>query len=197
MESLKGGVSFKVNFIDSGDNPGNSSGESQRLIGIYNGDWSLGRDGAVKASMALSGRAGDVRSHGNLIEKVRGVGETETRVSISECLGIEDKNVEVSGWLLVDPIILCGRTSFLHRVMPTKLFVPDSLENDQKLEVVRVALRVGAVALHCSGLSLEELRKSPAKYFSSDEVDELVSRFNGNVDFGREWGDIKRVVTGP
>lgn len=33
MESLKGGVSFKVNFIDSGDNPGNSSGESQRLIG--------------------------------------------------------------------------------------------------------------------------------------------------------------------
>ena len=185
MESLKGGVSFKVNFINSGDNPGNSSGESQRLIGIYDGDWSLGDDGTVNASMTFARRAGGVRSHSNLIEKVRGVGETEARVSISECLDIED------------PIILCGRISFLHRVMPTKLFVPDSLENDQKLEVVRVALRVGAVALHCSGLSLEELRKSPAKHFPSGEVDELVSRFNGNVDFGREWGDIKRVVTGP
>ncbi|WP_369000562.1 hypothetical protein TM074_01155 [Candidatus Nanosynbacter sp. TM7-074] len=197
MESLKGGVSFKVNFINSGDNPGNSSGESQRLIGIYDGDWSLGDDGTVNASMTFARRAGGVRSHSNLIEKVRGVGETEARVSISECLDIEDESVELSGWLLVDPIILCGRISFLHRVMPTKLFVPDSLENDQKLEVVRVALRVGAVALHCSGLSLEELRKSPAKHFPSGEVDELVSRFNGNVDFGREWGDIKRVVTGP
>ena len=109
---------------------------------------------------------------------------------------IKDESVEVSGWLLVDPIILCGRISLLHRVMPTKLFVPDSLENDQKLEVVRVALRVGAVVLHCSGFSLEELRESPAKHFSSDEVDELVSRFNGNVDFGRQWGDIKKVAVG-
>ena len=197
MESLKGGVSFKVNFIDSGDNKGNYSVESRRLIGIYDGDWSLGDDGTVNASMTFARRAGDVRSHGNLIEKVRGVGETEARVSISECLGIEDKNVEVSGWLLVDPIILCGRISFLHRVMPTKLFVPDSLENNQSLEVVRLALRVGVVALHCSGLSLEKLRKSPTKHFPSGEVDKLVSCFHGNVDFGREWGDIKRVVTGP
>ena len=195
MESLKGGVSFKVNFINSGDNPGNSSGESQRLIGIYNGDWSfLGGDGAVKASMALSERAGDIRSHGNLIEKVCGVGETEVRVSISECLNIKDESVELSGWLLVDPIILCGRISFLHRVMPTKLFVPDSLENDQKLEVVRVALRVGAVALHCSGLSLEDLRKSPTEHFPSGEVDKLVSCFHGNVDFGNEWQEYKKMA---
>ena len=53
MESLKGGVSFKVNFINSGDNPGNSSGESQRLIGIYNGDWSLGRNSAVGSSVIV------------------------------------------------------------------------------------------------------------------------------------------------
>ena len=73
MESLKGGVYFKVNFINSGDNPGNYSGESQRLIGIYNGDWSLGRSGAVNASMAFARRAGDVRSHGNLIERLYGL----------------------------------------------------------------------------------------------------------------------------
>lgn len=190
MESLKGGVSFKVNFIDSGDNKGNYSVGSQRLIGIYNGDWSLGRNGAVNASMAFARRAGDVRSHGNLIEKVRGVGETEARVSISECLGIEDKNVEVSGWLLADPMLRSG----IYRLIPTKLFVPDSLENDQKLEVVRVALRVGAVALHCSGSSLEELRKSPAKHFPSGEVDKLVSCFHGNVDFGNEWREYKKMA---
>ncbi len=193
MESLKGGVSFKVNFIDSGDNKGNYSVGSWRLIGVYDGDWSLGDDGTVNASMTFARRAGDVRSHGNLIEKVRGVGETEARVSISECLGIEDKNVEVSGWLLADPMLRSG----IYRLIPTKLFVPDSLENNQSLEVVRVALRVGVVALHCSGLSLEKLRKSPTKHFPSGEVDKLVSCFHGNVDFGREWGDIKRVVTGP
>ena len=193
MESLKGGVSFKVNFIDSGDNKGNYSVGSWRLIGVYDGDWSLGDDGTVNASMTFARRAGDVRSHGNLIEKVRGVGETEARVSISECLGIEDKNVEVSGWLLADPMLRSG----IYRLIPTKLFVPDSLENNQSLEVVRLALRVGVVALHCSGLSLEKLRKSPTKHFPSGEVDKLVSCFHGNVDFGREWGDIKRVVTGP
>lgn len=69
MESLKGGVSFKVNFINSGDNPGNSSGESQRLIGVYDGDWSLGDDGTVNASMTFARRAGDVRSHGNLMRR--------------------------------------------------------------------------------------------------------------------------------
>ena len=77
MEILKGGVSFKVNFIDSGDNKGNYSVGSWRLIGVYDGDWSLGDDGTVNASMTFARRAGDVRSHGNLIEKVRGVGETE------------------------------------------------------------------------------------------------------------------------
>ena len=193
MESLKGGVSFKVNFIDSGDNKGNYSVGSWRLIGVYDGDWSLGDDGTVNASMTFARRAGDVRSHGNLIEKVRGVGETEARVSISECLGIEDKNVEVSGWLLADPMLRSGT----YKLILTKLFVPDSLENNQSLEVVRVALRVGAVALHCSGLSLEDLRKSPTEHFPSGEVDKLVSCFHGNVDFGREWGGIKRVVTGP
>lgn len=190
MESLKGGVSFKVNFIDSGDNKGNSSVESWRLIGVYDGDWSLGDDGAVNASMAFARRAGDVRTHGNLIEKVRGVGETEARVSISECLGIEDKNVEVSGWLLADPMLRSGT----YKLILTKLFVPDSLENDQKLEVVRVALRVGAVALHCSGLSLEELRKSPTEHFPSGEVDKLVSCFRGNVDFGNEWQEYKKMA---
>lgn len=196
MESLKGGVSFKVNFIDSGDNKGNYSVGSWRLIGVYDGDWYLGDDGTVNASMTFARRAGDVRSHGNLIEKVRGVGETEARVSISECLDIEDDSVKVSGWLLADPMSRSGNSS-LHKLILTKLFVPDSLENNQSLEVVRVALRVGAVALHCSGLSLEDLRKSPTEHFPSGEVDKLVSCFHGNVDFGREWGDIKRVVAGP
>ena len=166
MESLKGGVSFKVNFINSGDNPGNSSGESQRLIGIYNGDWSLGRNGAVNASMAFARRAGDIRSHGNLIERLYGLGERS------------------------DPMSRSGT----YKLILTKLFVPDSLENNQSLEVVRVALRVGAVALHCSGLSLEELRKSPTEHFPSGEVDKLVSCFHGNVDFGNEWQEYKKMA---
>ena len=58
MESLKGGVSFKVNFINSGDNPGNSSVESQRLIGIYDSNWSLGEYSVVTASMTFARRVG-------------------------------------------------------------------------------------------------------------------------------------------
>ena len=73
------------------------------------------------------------------------------RVSISECLAVEDE-VKVSGWLLADPMSHSG-ISFLRKVIPTELVVPDSIENnpddDQKLEIVRLALRVGAVALHC------------------------------------------------
>ena len=50
----------------------------------------------MNASMVFARRVGDIRSHGNLIEKVRGgIGENMARVSISECLGIKDK-VEVS-----------------------------------------------------------------------------------------------------
>ena len=155
MESLKGGVLFKVNFVDSGDNKGNSSVESWRLIGVYDVDWSLGRNGAVNASMAFARRAGDVRTHGNLIEKVRGVGETEVRVSISECLGIEDESVNVSGWLLADPMLRSGT----YRLILTKLFVPDSLENDQKLEVVRVALRVGACSFALFGIVIRRTQE--------------------------------------
>ena len=189
MESLKGGVSFKVNFIDSGDNKGNYSVGSWRLIGVYDGDWSLGDDGTVNASMAFARRAGDVRTHGNLIERLYGLGERSARVSLSKCLDAVDL-VEADGRLIADPMLRSG----IYRLIPTKLFVPDSLENDQKLEVVRVALRVGAVALHCSGLSLEELRESPAKHFPSGEVDKLVSCFHGNVDFGNEWQEYKKMA---
>ena len=189
MESLKGGVSFKVNFIDSGDNKGNYSVGSWRLIGVYDGDWSLGDDGTVNASMAFARRAGDVRTHGNLIERLYGLGERSARVSLSKCLDAVDL-VEADGRLIADPMLRSG----IYRLIPTKLFVPDSLENDQKLEVVRVALRVGAVALHCSGLSLEELRKSPTKHFPSGEVDKLVSCFHGNVDFGNEWQEYKKMA---
>ena len=166
------------------------------MIGIYDGDWSLEEDGTVNASMVFARRVGDIRSHGNLIEKVRGIGENMARVSISECLGVEDE-VKVSGWLMADPMSH-GGISFLRKVMPTKLIVPDSIKNnpddDQKLEIVRLALRVGAVALHCAGLSLDELRKSHVEHFSSDKVDEFVSRFHGNVDFGSEWREYKKIV---
>ncbi len=161
MEKSTGGVSFDIRFIDSGDGSEKySSVESRRLIGIYDGDWSLEEDGTVNASMVFARRVGDIRSHDNLIEKVRGIGENMARVSISECLAVEDE-VKVSGWLLADPMSHSG-ISFLRKVIPTELVVPDSIENnpddDQKLEIVRLALRVGAVALHCAGLSLEELR---------------------------------------
>ena len=197
MEKSTGGVSFDIRFIDSGDGSENySSVESRRLIGIYDGDWSLEEDGAVNASMVFARRVGDIRSHENLIEKVRGIGENMARVSISECLGIEDE-VKVSGWLLADPMSHSG-ISFLRKVIPTELVVPDSIENnpddDQKLEIVRLALRVGAVALHCAGLSLDELRKSPVEHFSSDKVDEFVSRFHGNVDFGSKWREYKKIA---
>ena len=193
MEKSTGGVSFGIRFIDSGNGSGNySSAESRRLIGIYDGNWRLGKDGTVNASMAFARRVGDVRSHGNLIEKVRGIGENMARVSISECLGIEDE-VKVSGWLMADPMSHSG-ISFLRKVIPTELVVPDSIEDNQKIEVVRIALRVGAVALHCAGLSLDELRKSHVEHFSSDKVDEFVSRFHGNVDFGSEWREHKKMA---
>ena len=197
MEKSTGGVSFDIRFIDSGNGSENySSVESRRLIGIYDGDWSLEEDGTVNASMVFARRVGDIRSHEDLIEKVRGIGEDMARVSISECLGIEDE-VKVSGWLLADPMSHSG-ISFLRKVIPTELVVPDSIENnpddDQKLEIVRLALRVGAVALHCAGLSLEELKESPTESFSPDKVDDLVSRFHGNVDFGSKWREYKKIA---
>ena len=197
MEKSTGGVSFDIRFIDSGDGSEKySSVESRRLIGIYDGDWSLEEDGTVNASMVFARRVGDVRSHENLIEKVRGIGENMARVSISECLAVEDE-VKVSGWLLADPMSHSG-ISFLRKVIPTELVVPDSIENnpddDQKLEIVRLALRVGAVALHCAGLSLEELKESPTESFSPDKVDDLVSRFHGNVDFGSKWREYKKIA---
>ena len=197
MEKSTGGVSFDIRFIDSGNGSENySSVESRRLIGIYDGDWSLEEDGTVNASMVFARRVGDIRSHENLIEKVRGIGENMARVSISECLAVEDE-VKVSGWLLADPMSHSG-ISFLRKVIPTELVVPDSIENNpddnQKLEIVRLALRVGAVALHCAGLSLEELKESPTESFSPDKVDELVSRFHGNVDFGSKWREYKKIA---
>lgn len=197
MEKSTGGVSFDIRFIDSGDGSEKySSVESRRLIGIYDGDWSLEEDGTVNASMVFARRVGDIRSHDNLIEKVRGIGENMARVSISECLAVEDE-VKVSGWLLADPMSHSG-ISFLRKVIPTELIVPDSIENnpddDQKLEIVRLALRVGAVALHCAGLSLEELKESPTESFSPDKVDDLVSRFHGNVDFGSKWREYKKIA---
>ena len=197
MEKSTGVVSLDIRFIDSSNSSENySSVESRRLIGIYDGDWSLEEDGTVNASMAFARRVGDIRSHGNLIEKVRGIGESMARVSISECLAVEDE-VKVSGWLLADPMSHSG-ISFLRKVIPTELVVPDSIENnpddDQKLEIVRLALRVGAVALHCVGLSLEELKESPTESFSPDKVDEFVSRFHGNVDFGSKWREYKKIA---
>jgi len=197
MEKSTGGVSFGIRFIDSGNGSEKySSVESRRLIGIYDGDWSLEEDGTVNASMVFARRVGDIRSHENLIEKVRGIGENMARVSISECLAVEDE-VKVSGWLLADPMSHSG-ISFLRKVIPTELVVPDSIENnpddDQKLEIVRLALRVGAVALHCAGLSLEELKESPTESFSPDKVDDLVSRFHGNVDFGSKWREYKKIA---
>ena len=148
--------------------------------------------------MVFARRVGDIRSHGNLIEKVCGIGENMARVSISECLGgVEGKKVELDGRLLNDPV-LYGGTSFLIKAIPTKLVVPDSIENNpddnQKLEIVRLALRVGAVALHCTGLPLDELRKSPVKHFSSDEVDKFVSRFYGNVNLDSKWRGCKEIA---
>ena len=197
MEKSTGGVSFDIRFIDSGDGSENySSVESRRLIGIYDGDWSLGEDGAVNASMVFARRVGDIRSHGNLIEKVRGIGESMARVSISECLAIEDEKVEVDSRLIADPMLSGG--SFLYRVMTTEIIVSDSIKNssddNRKLEIVRVALRVGAVALHCVGLPLAELKESPTKSFSSDKVNGLVSRFYSDVDFGSEWREYKKIA---
>ena len=197
MEKSTGGVSFDIRFIDSSNGSENySSVESRRLIGIYDGDWSLEEDGTVNASMVFARRVGDIRSHDNLIEKVRGIGENMARVSISECLAVEDE-VKVSGWLLADPMSHSG-ISFLRKVIPTELVVPDSIENnpddDQKLEIVRLALRVGAVALHCAGLSLEELKESPTESFSPGKVDKFVSRFHGNVDFGSKWREYKKIA---
>lgn len=82
--------------------------------------------------------------------------------------------------------------------MTTEIIVPDSIENrfddNRKLEIVRVALRVGAVALHCVGLPLAELKESSTKSFSSDKVNGLVSRFYSDVDFGSEWREYKKIA---
>ena len=194
MEKSTGGVSLDIRFIDSSNSSENySSAESRRLIGIYDGDWSLEEDGTVNASMVFARRVGDIRSHGNLIEKVHGIGENMARVSISECLGVEGEKVELDGRLLNDPMSY-GGISFSRRAISTELYIPDSFEDNQKIEVARIALCVGAVALHCAGLSLEELKESPTESFSPDKVDELVSRFHGNVDFGSKWREYKKIA---
>ena len=194
MEKSTGGVSLGIRFIDSGNGSENySSAESRRLIGIYDDDWSLGEDGAVNASMVFARRVGDIRSHGNLIEKVRGIGESMARVSISECLGVEGEKVELDGRLLNDPMSY-GGISFSRRAISTELYIPDSFEDNQKIEVISIALRVGAVALRCSELPLKELKESPTKYFSPSEVDELVRIFHSNVDFGGEWREYKEMA---
>lgn len=196
MEKSTGGVSFDIRFIDSSNGSEEySSVESRRLIGIYNGDWRLGEDGGVNASMTIARRVGDVRSHNNLIEKVHGIGAKEARVSISECLGVECEKVKLDGRLLNDPMSY-GGISFSCRAIPTELYVPDTFEGDQKVEVVRIALRVGAVALRCSELPLKELKESPTKYFSPSEVDELVRIFHSNVDFGSEWREYREIAKG-
>ena len=194
MEKSTSGVSLDIRFIDSGNGSENCySVKSRRLVGIYGGDWSLKEDGTVNASMALARRAGDIRSHGNLIEKVRGIGESMARVSISECLGVEGEKVELDGRLLNDPMSY-GGISFSCRAISTELYIPDSFEDNQKIEVISIALRVGAVALRCSELPLKELKESPTKYFSPSEVDELVRIFHSNVDFGGEWREYKEMA---
>ena len=97
MEKSTGGVSFGIRFIDSGNGSENCySVKSRRLVGIYGGDWSLKEDGTVNASMALARRAGDIRSHGNLIEKVRGIAEL-VRVW-RECLFQSALELKVKRW---------------------------------------------------------------------------------------------------
>ena len=120
MEKSTGGVSFGIRFIDSGNGSENCySVKSRRLIGVYNGDWSLKKDGTVNASMVFARRVGDIRSHGNLIEKVCGIGENMARVSISECLGgVEGEKVELDGRLLNDPVSY-GRISRVERFRPS------------------------------------------------------------------------------
>ena len=194
MEKNTGGVSLGIRFSDSGNGLEDYSAvESQSLIGIYDGDWSLEEDGTVNASMVFARRVGNIRSYGNLIYKVRGIGERDARVSISGCLGIEGERVELDGRLLNDPMSH-GGVSFSCREISTNLYIPDTFEDNQKIEVVSIVLRVGAVALHCTGLPLDKLRKSPVKHFSSDKVDKFVSRFHGNVDFGSEWRKYKEIA---
>lgn len=192
MESLKGGVSFKVNFIDSGDNKGNYSVGSWRLIGVYDGDWSLGDDGTVNASMTFARRAGDVRTHSNLIERLYGLGERSARVSLSKCLDAVDL-VEADGRLIADPVSY-GGLSALYRKIGVRIIAPDSMGEQERVSAIRIALSVGVVALHCAGLPLEELKESPAKHFCPDEVDRLISCFHGNVDFGNEWQEYKKMA---
>ena len=192
MESLKGGVSFKVNFIDSGDNKRNYSVGSWRLIGVYDVDWSLGDDGTVNASMAFARREGDIRSHGNLIERLYGLGERSARVSLSKCLDAVDL-VEADGRLIADPVSY-GGLSALYRKIGVRLIAPDSMGEQERVSAIRIALSVGVVALRCAGLPLEELKESPAKHFCPDEVDRLISCFHGNVDFGNEWQEYKKMA---
>ena len=71
-----------------------------------------------------------------------------------------------------------GGISFSRRAISTELYIPDSFEDNQKIEVISIALRVGAVALRCSELPLKELKESPTKYFSPSEVDESVRIFH-------------------
>ena len=97
------------------------------------------------------------------------------------------------GRLLNDPMSY-GGISFSRRAISTELYIPDSFEDNQKIEVIGIALRVGAVALRCSELPLKELKESPTKYFSPSEVDELVRIFHSNVDFGGEWREYKEMA---
>ncbi len=148
--------------------------------------------GGVNASMAFARRAGDVRSHGNLIERLYGLGERSARVSLSKCLDAVDL-VEADGRSIADPVSY-GGLSALYRKIGVRLIAPDSMGEQERVSAIRIALSVGVVALHCAGLPLEELKESPAKHFCPDEVAELVSCFHGNVDFGNDWQEHKKMA---
>jgi hypothetical protein len=101
--------------------------------------------------------------------------------------------VEADGRLIADPVSY-GGLSALYRKIGVRLIAPDSMGEQERVSAIRIALSVGVVALRCAGLPLEELKESPAKHFCPDEVDRLISCFHGNVDFGNEWQEYKKMA---
>ena len=186
MEIDKGDISFKINFPQSDNNLDDIlQNRKNGLVGVFDDGLRIDDSGALAVSMALAFRYGDIRSHGNLIEKVYGIGENKAEVSLSELLGTTEE-VKMDCRLWVDYMTRGGITAADKKIMFC-ISDPDTLDLRQRREVAKIAVSIGAAAIRCSELSPEDLKKSPTKLFSADDLSDLGVSFRYNMHFDKKW----------
>ena len=185
MEIGKGDISFKINFPQS-DNTLEDILRNRKngLVGVFDDGLRIDDSGALAVSMALAFRHGDIRSHKNLIEKVYGIGKNKAEVSLSELLGTTEE-IKMDCRLWVD--YMTGGITAAYKNIMFSISDPDTFDLGQRREVAKIAVSIGAAAIRCSELSLEDLKKSPTKLFSADDLSDLGTSFGRNMHFDKKW----------